>query len=1199
MDQATRYIALRLMKSEKSVDLVKGIERGWIKHFSVPKYLRIDEGKGFAAQHLRDWCSDHNIILEIAPAEAHNWIGSIERKHQVIRRSLELYMEDRGARDRKTLLEAAIYCPGQINSLSYTRGFTPTQWVLGRSASDSFSLTSSIFNPGLSPMNDPLDFNQVQSKRLAAQTAFLKADSDARLRRAMLQNYRKVKQQVVVGQRCYYWRIQRSGILQKNKWRGPARCVAEERDDDGKQLILWLCHGTSLIRCSPHQVRPGVTDAGMDRPVDLQAALKDLKDLRARSTTQFRDVVSDEPSFEDLMDDDEMNDYEPSIAPDDPGDDNGDDPGSPPSKRPRTQDELPGAMLMYQRAQSDQGMMSPRSIASPGTDVPECPPPDEDDDKRSHEATSEISQPSIKRARAAADVPVPDDDELIVEDAHMVEIAQSELPKEWHLIDGDFELDETYLAEVSERHMSLEDKEKVIQAKQQELQTYFQNQVWEFTQLGHDQGDRVVTARWVIVWKPGSDGSLQRRAKARLVLRGYQDPDVFNLEKTSPTANKNSKMILLAFTPILGWTIFCGDVRAAFLSGAKFDRVIIVRLPSDCSAMLGCKGPTHMRMKKSAYGLSDAPLLWWTEADRRLRQLKLVRHRLDKCMYMMYNTSGKLIGVVILHVDDLLLSMDMNDEEAQPFIDKLKKAFDFGKWQCLSEKQDIVYCGGRIQQQKDQVSLDFEAYMKKMMPITVEKGRNSQETLTPKEVSKARALIGALQWPAGQGCPFLSASTSINAANINKATVELLHDLNKTLRFGKQSADFRINMRKVCDGLDDLCFLCYSDAAFNVRSNGSSQGGFIVVLTSKRVLKGEKVGYSILSWRSFKLNRVCRSSLSAESQACATALDELMMVKTMVALMLDPKADPTLPDTAASCGDSAIVIDAKALYDSLKKEGIGSAADKRAGIEILCIKEEIQRLRTSLRWVSSERMLADGMTKISARQNLVTMLRSGYLSLVQDEEYVAAKKKDKQTRHESTARTFGYSSAVASRIAAVVAMGVMTTGAQADHVNEENEVTDYVLMIAVIVMIIGVVSVIFFMCRAVVIWWKLSCKKHETQEYVQFCERRICRLEKELTDAREAREHAETEGRAMSEALERNKMKYNSELSQRTSWMNSQLCRGPLFIPQCGNKAHLREDCPTLRSKLTPSQVDGVCQFCWNALVDEAFHRHPNPMVPR
>ena len=111
MDQATRYVCLRVMSDEKSTSLVKGIERGWIKHFGSPRYIRIDEGKGFAATYLRDWCSERGIMLEIAPAESHNWLGSVERKHQVVRKAMELYMDERGSRSKKMLAEAAIYCP--------------------------------------------------------------------------------------------------------------------------------------------------------------------------------------------------------------------------------------------------------------------------------------------------------------------------------------------------------------------------------------------------------------------------------------------------------------------------------------------------------------------------------------------------------------------------------------------------------------------------------------------------------------------------------------------------------------------------------------------------------------------------------------------------------------------------------------------------------------------------------------------------------------------------------------------------------------------------------------------------------------------------------------------------------------------------------------------------------------------------------
>ena len=54
----------------------------------------------------------------------------------------------------------------------------------------------------------------------------------------------------------------------------------------------------------------------------------------------------------------------------------------------------------------------------------------------------------------------------------------------------------------------------------------------------------------------------------------------------------------------------------------------------------------------------------------------------------------------------------------------------------------------------------------------------------------------------------------------------------------KQAADFKVNMTAVCKGVDDLWILCFSSAAFNVRNGGSSQGGYVVVLTSQRALQG-------------------------------------------------------------------------------------------------------------------------------------------------------------------------------------------------------------------------------------------------------------------------------------------------------------------------------------------------------------------------
>ena len=74
--------------------------------------------KGWEARVVRDWCADKGIILVVAPAKAHNWLGVVERKHQVVRRSLELYMDELGGATLPALKEACIYVPPRIRCLS-------------------------------------------------------------------------------------------------------------------------------------------------------------------------------------------------------------------------------------------------------------------------------------------------------------------------------------------------------------------------------------------------------------------------------------------------------------------------------------------------------------------------------------------------------------------------------------------------------------------------------------------------------------------------------------------------------------------------------------------------------------------------------------------------------------------------------------------------------------------------------------------------------------------------------------------------------------------------------------------------------------------------------------------------------------------------------------------------------------------------
>ena len=45
------------------------------------------------------------------------------------------------------------------------------------------------------------------------------------------------------------------------------------------------------------------------------------------------------------------------------------------------------------------------------------------------------------------------------------------------------------------------------------------------------------------------------------------------------------------------------------------------------------------RLKRAAYGLNDAPRLWWNRLDKVLQSYGLVTARADRCCYVSYTTA--------------------------------------------------------------------------------------------------------------------------------------------------------------------------------------------------------------------------------------------------------------------------------------------------------------------------------------------------------------------------------------------------------------------------------------------------------------------------------------------------------------------------------------------------------------------------------
>ena len=429
-----------------------------------------------------------------------------------------------------------------------------------------------------------------------------------------------------------------------------------------------------------------------------------------------------------------------------------------------------------------------------------------------------------------------------------------------------------------------------------------------------------------------------------------------------------------------------------------------------------------MLLLKPCYGQIDAPRGWYLEAVDRLRRGGLRQHALDTCAFLIYETDDvnynpedpvhekvkslgpqKLVGMVIMHVDDLLGVGCMDSPRYRSVVEQLKSNFSFREWK---ENQDsLEYCGCEIEKTPGR-KIQQTKYLEKVMPIAVDKKRSPTDGLREREVTQLRGWLGSLQWPAVQTSPHLQRSTSLLSGLVNKGTIQTLMDTNRLLKFAKENKDIGLTYNHIGE-CESLRLLCFFDAGFSTRNDGSSQGGYILMLINGNLMHSDEEGqYHVLDWRSFKTPRVARSSLGAEAQAGGQASDAVDFTRRYWHHLLEP--DMALKDllNIRSTLKPVMVSDAKALYDAYHRESASSSViDKRVSLEIRVMKERLQEIDGVLKWMSSDRQIADGLTKEAARVLFATRLRHQKLKPTWDPSYKAMKKKSKGEKLSALAET--------------------------------------------------------------------------------------------------------------------------------------------------------------------------------------------------
>ena len=106
-------------------------------------------------------------------------------------------------------------------------------------------------------------------------------------------------------------------------------------------------------------------------------------------------------------------------------------------------------------------------------------------------------------------------------------------------------------------------------------------------------------------------------------------------------------------------------------------------------------GEQVIRLLKSVDGLTTAPLEWYSQVDKVLKELG-VQAAADPCVWIFVHHQGEHIGVIGAHVDDFLISGAVCPEWEQK-IAILMQAFRWTPW----EKERFKQCGVVIEQSED------------------------------------------------------------------------------------------------------------------------------------------------------------------------------------------------------------------------------------------------------------------------------------------------------------------------------------------------------------------------------------------------------------------------------------------------------------------------------------------------------------------
>ena len=565
------------------------------------------------------------------------------------------------------------------------------------------------------------------------------------------------------------------------------------------------------------------------------------------------------------------------------------------------------------------------------------------------------------------------------------------------------------------------DKQAYLEAEAKEWQSWLDYDavqplsVEESQEILRTKRERVLKCRFVYRNKhaglvDAAGNPLPLKPKARLCVQGQHDPDCMSglVKLDAPTVQHTSFMLFLHLVVSYGWIDFLrnGDISSAFLQGEETTgEPLYMFLPE--RGLPNLNAQQVLRLKRPVYGRPDAPRAWYNQISSFImNNMGYERSILDPALFVLRGPNNEPKGMLVLHVDDLLVATD-GSPEAEEGVKLLHERFPFGEWGLVKDQPSgITYCGKEVvvglEEGKQVLQMRQRGFVEgrlETIQLTRERKQQVNELVTPQEQSDFRSVLGALQWLSTQSRPDVSFGTNQLQKRVNSLTVGDLLAANRLVKLVKQ--------HEVCftfrDLGKDVVVVSWHDAGlYNsvgveldeqddelVQSLADkkllySQKGCVVGLCRRADLeRTDAVQANVLCWKSKTNRRILESSFSAEVQAallghsCGQYLRTLLLEVQHGSWIV--KEDDQLD--WHSLLPLLMVSDCKSVYDTIKKDGV--SVDKSTAVSVAVLRQlccsdiHPKGEKGSILWTPTRHQVADPLTKSGRHADLQQVLQCG------------------------------------------------------------------------------------------------------------------------------------------------------------------------------------------------------------------------------